>query len=204
MKRRRRNRPTSRAAGWRWPRAAAQRRWPWVPTPARGSPCSSRSPGRRRSPRAPCTIPRSWRPVSSAAATNCSATPGEAISPATKAISATASISARIVRCSSDGSLRPLSTTRPAPLSTSHRVTTMPRPPSPPVTMYGGAVANTVALREPSSARTSRSTNRRPDRQAITSSGRWPNQARLPTRLARRPGRPASRAGRNAHMRERG
>ena len=85
---------------------------------------------------APCTTPRRASPVSSAAVTSRSATPGAAISPGTTAICARSSSSARTVRCSSEGSDRPLSTTRPAPLSTSQRATTRPIPPRPPVTMY--------------------------------------------------------------------
>ena len=53
-----------------------------------------------------------------------------------------ASSSARIFRCSSEGSLRPLSTTRPAPLSTSQRATTMPKPAETAGDDVGGTVAN--------------------------------------------------------------
>ncbi len=45
---------------------------------------------------------------------------------------------------SSEGSVRPLRMSRPAPRSASHRTTTMPKPPRPPVTMYEPSARTTA------------------------------------------------------------
>ena len=120
---------------------------------------------------APWMTPRNGSPVSSAAVTSRSATPGAPISPRTMTMSARLSRAAMVLRCSSEGSLRPLRTMRLALLSTSQRATTVPRPPRPPVMMYELSGRTTGSCsRAPSLARESRSTYLRSPRHATTSS----------------------------------
>ncbi|CKS80907.1 Uncharacterised protein [Mycobacterium tuberculosis] len=124
---------------------------------------------------AACTTPRNWPPDCRAVSISFSATPGDATSPRTTTISARVCSSARTLHCSSVGSLRPPSTTRPAPRSTSQRATTRPRPPRPPVTTYDAPWRTTGCPLDTSIvARDSRSTNLRSPRHAITSSWRDP------------------------------
>ena len=89
-----------------------------------------------------CIRPRNVSPVSSAALTSFSATPGAAISPSTTAIWARCPSSSISACASSDGSDRPLSTTRPAPLSTSQRAMAKPSPRRPPVMNVGAVRPN--------------------------------------------------------------
>ena len=93
---------------------------------------------------APCSTPRTGRPVSVATATKVSATVGSEMSPLTTCTSAPPARSFSMASCASaPGADREFRTIRPHPAEVISPARNRPSPPRPPVTMYDPSVRKT-------------------------------------------------------------